>query len=188
MDDPNHVPVSVAEWKGYTKCKRCDEREGGEGYDHPGRGTVSGVSIPQMMHGITPVRCLQIRALLLDGHSRNEAADVLDVSKRTAGRHGIGRCQCDHGAQAVTYTDAGYEPDGDGGLPTLLSGTTKVTAEVCDITRRVLIREDVRTAHLAALFDVSQDSVRRHASGKCTHTTVTRPATFDPSAGKWVQE
>lgn len=188
MSDPNHVPVSVAKWKGYTKCKRCDEREGGEGYEHPGKGPQDGPNASQLLQGISPVACVQLRALLLDGASRQEAADTLGVGKSTVGRHALGKCNCGHDAHTLTHTSDGYVTTDEGGLRTYITGVTPITDTVCDMLRRAVVREGVTATHLADVFGVSNDAVTRHARGRCNHDSAITPATFDRTANEWVTQ
>jgi hypothetical protein len=186
MDDPNHVAKSVAEWKGYTKCKRCDEREGGNGYDHPGPSTSTGPTASQLLQGITPVGCVQLRTLLLDGASRSEAADRLDVGKSTVGRHALGKCNCGHDAHTLTHTSDGYVTSEEGGLETYLTGITVIDTDACNMLRRALVRDGVTATTLATLFGISDDAVRRHARGRCDHDTPVGPARFDKNRNEWL--
>lgn len=183
MNAPNHVPKSVAEWKGYTKCKRCKVKEGEDDYSRPGR---SPDGSPARPHRISRARCLQIRVLLLMGAPRRQVADRLGLG-RAVGRHGAGECSCSHDASSLTYDhDAHtYRVADDGGLPTQLTGRTPVSAEACADFRDTLARDGASAAPLARLFDVSEDAVRRHGAGDCTHQHDTPPVSYDASAQRW---
>lgn len=185
MSDPNHVAISVAEWKGYTKCKRCTERESGDGYEHPARGPPTGAHPAQLLQGVTPVGCVQLRACLLDGDSRSDAASRLDVGKSTIGRHALGKCNCGHDAHTLTHTDDGYTTTDDGGLETYITGVTPVDKSACEMFRRALVKEGVNANTLATVYGVSDDAIRRHARGRCDHDTDVPPATYHDATKSW---
>ena len=183
INDPNHVPKSVAEWKGYTKCKRCDEVEGGEGYTRPDRSYADEV-LPRP-HRISRIKCLKSRALLLQGGTRRGVAEQLDIGEGTVQRHRSGSCSCEHDAHAVEYDGGGYARTDDGGIPTRVNGRTPISVETCAALRDTLARGGVHAVTLAHLFGVSESATRRHVAGECNHDHDTAPVTFDAGAQAW---
>lgn len=183
MDAPQTVARGVAEWKGYSKCKRCDEREGGEGYPHPGG--PDGASPSHRLHGITRAQCLQIRVRLLTGGTRRSVADAVGVGTASVGRHRTGACSCAHYGRTLDYDDGSYVPIEDEGVPREVTGRAPIDAATCADIRDTLARDGVSAAGLATILGVSETPVRRHGSGDCTHQHDTPPVTYDASARRW---
>lgn len=183
INNPNDVPKSVAEWKGYTKCKRCEKVEGGEDYARPGRSYADG-PLPRP-HRISRTKCLKSRALLLQGGTRRGVAEQLDIGNGSVQRHRSGSCSCEHDAHTVEYDGDGYVRTDDGGIPTHVNGRTPIPPETCVALRDTLARGGVHAATLAHLFGVSEGAARRHAVGECTHDHDTPPVTFDADAQAW---
>lgn len=185
MDDPKEVGISVAEWKGYSKCKRCDECEGGEGYDHPGKGPRDGPNASQLLTGIDSVGCIQVRACLLDGRSQVETAEIVDAGKSTVGRHAHGKCSCEHDGRTVEHTDGEWSTAEEEGIPRHITGYAPVSPDVCELMRAALARDGVDAGTLADVLGSSDDAVRRHARGNCDHTVRTLPVRYDDDARDW---
>lgn len=184
MDDPHEVAKSVAEWKDYTKCKRCKQVEGEDGYAHPGRGPT-GPSASHTLSGVSPVMCIQLRALLLDGASQSETAAIVGVGGSTVGRHARGECECDHNARQLTFDGETYHPVGEG-VPKHITGYAPIKPAICATVRRVLPREGVSAETVSDVLDVSHSAVRDHARGECAHDIDTPALTFDHPSGAWV--
>ena len=183
MSAPQDVSRSVAEWKGYTKCKRCDEREGGDGYPHPGG--PEGASLSHRLHGITRARCLQIRVRLLNGGTRRSVADAVGVGSGSVGRHRTGECSCEHHGRTLDYDGDGYSPLEDEGVPRQVTGRAPIDPATCADIRDTLPRDGVSAAGLATILGVSESPVRRHGAGECTHQHDTPPVSYDASAQRW---
>lgn len=183
MDEANEVALSVAEWKGYTKCKRCDELEGGDGYPHPGG--PDGASLSHRLHGITRARCLQIRVRLLNGGTRRSVADAVGVGAASVGRHRAGECSCEHHGRTLDYDGDGYAPIEDEGVPRKVTGRAPIDPETCADIRDTLARDGVSAAGLATILGVSESAARHHGAGECTHQHDTPPLTYDVNAQRW---
>jgi hypothetical protein len=185
MHDPKEVAMSVAEWKGYSKCKRCDEREGGDGYEHPGKGSRDGPNASQLLIGIDSVGCIHVRACLLDGKTTVETGDIVDAGKSTVRRHAHGNCSCDHPGRTVEYDGTEWTPADEEGIPKHITGYAPVSSDVCELMRAALAREGVTADTLADVLGSSDDAVRRHARGNCDHTVRTPPVTFNDDTKAW---
>lgn len=183
MSKPQKVSRSVAEWKGYSKCKRCDEREGGDGYPHPG-GPKS-ASISHRLHGVNRSRCLQIRVCLLRGGNKREVADALDIGSSSVGRHRTGKCSCQHHGRTLEFADGEYVPVEDEGVPRKVTGRAPIDATTCIDIRETLPRNGVSAAALATILGVSESPIRLHGMGGCQHTHDTPPATYDKIKQEW---
>jgi len=183
MDDPNAVPKSVAEWKGHDKCKRCDERECGEGYPHPGGPT--GASAGQRLHHVTRVRCLQIRCQLLRGGSTRGVADATGISKSTVNRHRDGACACEHYGRTLAFDGCDYYPVEDEGVPRTPTGRTSIDCDTCADIRGALSRDGVSANALAAVFGIGTSTLRAHATGDCSHDHGVTPVRYDHDDKCW---
>jgi len=185
MNAPNEVAQSVAEWKGYTKCKRCDEREGGDGFPHPGG--PDGPGVCHHLQGVTRAECLQIRVRLLTGGSRRTVQEALDIGNATVGRHVSGDCSCQHHAHTLTYdTGAGeYRVADDRGVPTDAAGRVQIDAPTCAVVRSALPLAGVSTRTLGTVLGISAKSVRHHATGACDHTHDTTAVAWDADERAW---
>ena len=188
MNQPHDVPISVAEWKGYSKCKRCDEQEGGDGYEHPGKGPRNGAQISQLLTGVDAITCLQIRALLLSGETQASTADILQIGKTTVGTHGRGECDCEHHGRQLTFDGDAYHPVKGEGVPRRITGYAPISERTCANIRSALVREGVSASLIATIFAVSEDTVRLHGRGECQHGHGTPAATFDAKTNEWAAE
>lgn len=175
MDYQREVSMSVAEWRDATLCSRCARNEGDDDTDtnNTRHGPRTGATPTQMLHGVAPVECVQIRCLVLDGHSQADAADVVNASESTANRHALDRCACDHDMPGLEWDGSSYRvEDFSGGI----------TAARCDYIRHALPRFGVTAALLARLYDVDEDTIRAHGQGRCNHSGAD-PATLE--GGVW---
>ena len=189
MNSPNTVPESTAKWKGYTKCARCEEREGGDGYPH-GNGSRAAVEHATLLGMITPAVCVTMRALLVNGGSKREVADQIGVSHSTVRRH-TNECGCDHDAASIEYSRVkGWHTLDDGVSPVGYADTphASLSAGACTHLRRVLVESDVRTTTLSALYDIDDSTVQLHARGDCQHDAAAPPLSFDMTDREWTIE
>lgn len=186
MDAAQTVTQSVAEWKGYTKCKRCDEREGGEGYPHPGG--PNGATTAHRLNGVGRIRCLQLRARLVGGETHKAVADAYNIGSATVGRHARGECSCEHHGRTLTGDDGpGHTPVEDEGVPRRITGRAPIEDATCADIRRALAGEGLSASALATVLGVSEGAVRRHGAGECTHAHPTPPVAYDDTSQGWVQ-
>jgi len=170
MTRPTKVPMSIAEWRDHTLCDRCRLIDTNEDYRRPG---TTDVQVDVGYHTVTPLRCLILRALALEGYTQREAADEIGVvTKGTAGKHIAGSCQCSHYGHSVEYDDANTaSPAGDGGVPDALGGQVIIPPTTCARMRRIFNDAPVSPASVAALYGTCDTTVRRHAKNtdRCQH-------------------
>ena len=185
MDDPTEVPISIARWKDYTKCKRCDEHARKQQHEHVRKGPRNGGTHAQLLSGVDAPACLQIRALLLSGETQQATADILGIGKATVGTHARGECGCEHHGRPLTYDGHEYLPVKGDGVPKHITGFAPIPEQTCEHIRRVIVREGVSAVRLATVLGVSDDSIRHHAHGECDHGDSAPAASFDADEQAW---
>ena len=185
MDKPTEEPISIARWKDYTKCKRCDEGEAERSYDHVSKGPRDGGTHAQLLTGVDSIACLQIRSILINDETQQTTADMLGFAKSTVGTHARGECNCEHHGRPLTFDGDVYRPVKGDGVPTHITGFAPIPGRTCEHIRRVIIREGVSAVRLATVLGVSDDSIRHHARGECDHGDSAPAASFDPDEQAW---
>lgn len=185
MDAPQEVALSVAEWKDYDKCGRCDAQESADA-DSP---TGDFDKIPKyasLLGRVTPSVCVAIRAALVAGASKREAGERFGVSHSTVERHTDG-CGCDHDAPPVAYAPGlTWHPTDDASLPIPHpDGRRRVTPAACARIRQTLAKTAARSAALATLYGLDTTTVRLHATGECHHDHDAPTVAYDSHDTAW---
>lgn len=195
MKEPKTTSRAVAEWKGYSKCERCDELESGQesqtnadappqvpvcpacGTDLTGVKLAAHLPCDAVNGKMSADLCEQLRRDLLAADSLPAVVDKYPVEDGACRRHARGDCDCRGDVPPLTY---------DMSAKTWVSTDKPTPTErKCRAARELLVANVAPYREVAARVGMHPDTTRKHVNGACECPTVTPPLAFDHDAERW---